>query len=252
MKTLCATAVVLALGAADAARADEKADARAVIERAIQATGGAEKLAQQATKGLTFKGKGKSYVMGEADYTGEWAIQPPDKVRFQLDIEANAMKITFVTVFDGKKGWVKINDMTLEMGEDDVAEAKENLYAGEVESLLPLVKGKGFELSPLGEAKVGDETAVGVRVSHKGHRDINLFFDKKTGLLLKSERTIKDTMMGGKERTQETVYSDYKEFDGRKQYTKIVIKRDGEKYVESEMSDFERKDKIDDAQFAKP
>jgi hypothetical protein len=252
MKTLCATAVVLALAAAGAARADEKADTRAVIERAIQALGGAEKLAQQAPKGLTFKGKGKAYAMGEADFTGEWAVQPPDKIRFQMDFEVNAMKFTFVWVFDGKKGWIKINDMTMDLGEDAVAEAKEDLYAGEVESLLPLVKDKGFELSPLGEAKVGDETAVGVRVSHKGHRDVNLFFDKKTRLLLKTERTIKDPQMGGKERTQETLHSDYKEFDGCKYATKIVIKRDGEKYVESEMSDFERKDKIDDAQFAKP
>jgi outer membrane lipoprotein-sorting protein len=250
-KTLCVTAVALALAAATAARADDKTETRAVIDKAIQARGGEEKLAK--VKAVTFKGKGKFYGMGEGiDYTGEWTIQPPDKLRFQIDSEANGMKFTFLWVFDGKKGWMKVGDNTMELSEEDIAEAKEDLYAGRVEMLLPLVKDKGFELSPLGEVKVEDQVAVGVRVAHKGHRDINLYFDKKTGLLLKSERTVKDQMMGGKERMQETLHSDYKDVGGVQHAMKAVIKRDGEKYVESEVSDFQTRDQIDDSAFAKP
>jgi hypothetical protein len=243
------TAAVLA--AAGAARADEKADARAVIARAIKAVGGKEKLAGQ--KAVTFKAKGKYYGMGEAiDYTSEYAIQPPDKIRFQMAFEVNGMKFAMHYVFDGKKGWLKFNDQTTALDRDGVAEAREEMYAGGVETLAALVKGKGFELSPVGEVKVGEHEAVGIRVSHKGHRDINLFFDKKTGLLLKSERTIKDQQMGGKERTQETLFSDYKEVDGVKQAMKYAIRRDGKKYADSEFSDFETKDKIEDSEFAKP
>jgi outer membrane lipoprotein-sorting protein len=243
--------MALALTASGAARADDKADTRAVIDKAIKATGGEEKLAK--VKVLNFKAKGKFYGMGDAiDYTGDWSIQPPDKFRVQLNFEVNAMKITFMMVFDGKKGWRKINDDTTEMNEDEVAEAKEDQYAGRVDSLLPLIKDKGFELSPLGEAKVDGQAAVGVRVAHKGHRDINLYFDKKTGLLLKSERTIKDQMVGGKERTQETWHSDYKDSAGMQHPMKIVIKRDGEKYIEAESTEFETKDQTDDSVFAKP
>ena len=54
------------------------------------------------------------------------------------------------------------------------------------------------------------------------------------------------------ERTQETLYSDYKEVGGVKHSMKLVINRDREKYVESEITDFETKEKIDDAVFAKP
>lgn len=248
-QTLCLTAAALLL-AAGAARADEKADTRAVIEKAIKARGGEEKLAKEVA--VTFKAKGKFYGMGEGiDYTGEWAVQPPDKTRFQLDFDANGMKFTFQWVFDGKKGWMKILDQTTELDDDAIAEAKENIYAGRVDTLVPLIKDKGFELSPLGEAQVGDRKAVGVRVSHKGHRDINLFFDKETGLPLKSERAVKDPMMG-KEFTQETLYSDYKEVGGVRHPMKQVINRDGQKYVENEITEFETKDKIDDGQFAKP
>jgi outer membrane lipoprotein-sorting protein len=250
-KTLYLTVVVLALPAAGAARAEEQAATRAVIEKAIQARGGEEKLAQM--KAMTFRSKGKLYGMGEGtDYTGEWAIQPPDKIRFQINFEANVMKVTFLFVFDGKQGWLKINDNTIELDEDAVAEAKEDFHAGRVETLVPLLKDKRFELSPLGAGKVGDHETVGVRVTHKGHRDINLFFDKKTGLLLKNERMIKDQMMGGKERTQETLHSDFKDVKGVQQPMKLVIKRDGEKHVEGEITDFQTEDKIDDSVFAKP
>jgi len=244
-------AVVLALTAGSSARADDKTDTRAVINKAIQARGGEDKLSK--IKLVNFKGKGKFYGMGDAiDYTGEWNIQPPDKFRVQINFEVNAMKITFLIVMDGKKGWRKINDDTMEMNEDEVAEIKEDLHAARVEALVPLIKDKGFELSPLGEAKVDDHADVGVRVAHKGHRDINLFFDKKTGLVLKSERTVKDHMMGGKERMQETLHSDYKDIGGVQHPMKVVIKRDGEKYVESEITDFEPKDQTDDSVFVKP
>jgi hypothetical protein len=245
------TAVALVLAAAGAARADDKADMRAVIDKAIQAVGGADK--QAAGKAVTFKLKGKSYVTGAAtDYTGDWAVQPPDKLRFQLDLDINGMKITILQVFNGREGWTKFNNQTREMDKDAVAEFKEEMYAGGVIALLPLVKDKGYELSPVGEVMVGDQPAVGIRVSHEGHRDVNLFFDKKTGLLVKSERRIKDQMAGGQEVTQETLYSDYGDFNGTKHAKKVVIKRDGKDYADGEVTEFEVKDKLDDSVFAKP
>jgi outer membrane lipoprotein-sorting protein len=250
-KTWYLAVVVLPLAVVGAARADEQAATRAVIEKAIQARGGEEKLAQM--KAMTFKSKGKFYGMGEGtDYTGKWAIQPPDKFRFQINSEANGMKFTFLFVFDGKQGWMKINEDTTELDQDAVAEAQEDLHAGRVETLVPLLTDKRFELSSLGKGKVGDHEAVGVRVVHKGHRDIKLFFDEKTGLLLKNERMIKDQMLGGKQRTQETLHSDYKDVNGLKQPMKLVIKRDGEKHVEGELTDFRTEAKMDDAVFGKP
>src|SRR5207248_4525157 len=99
------------------------------------------------------------------------------------------------------------------------------------------------------EAKVEDHAAVGVRVAHQGHRDINLYFDKKSGLLLKTERIVKDETMGGKERTQTTLHHDYKDIGGVLHPMKLDIKRDGEKYVDTEISHFESKEQTDDSVF---
>jgi hypothetical protein len=249
MRRIVCLAAALAVVTAGAARAEEKKDdAKALIEKAIKAAGGEAKLAK--FNAVTFKGKGKFYGMGDGvDYTGEWSVQKPDKMR----VEIKSGDFTFTQVVNGDKVWRKIGDNAEEVTDKDaVKEAKENMYAEGVASLLPLVKDKGYEFAALGEVKVADKPAVGVRVSHKGHRDVNLFFDKDSGLLVKSEATVKDEMTGGKEETQETLYSDYKEIGGAKHATKVVINRDGKKYIDAEMSDYEPKEKLDDKVFEKP
>ncbi len=242
---------VAALIAVAAARADEKAEARAIVEKAVKAMGGKEKLA--VDRAVAFKARGKFFGTGqETDYTMEFSHQPPEKMHIKMEFEANAMKFTFQLVFDGKKGWRKLNNDTVEMDKDAITEAKEDLYAGRVEALVPLLEDRAFELSAVGEVKVDDKPAVGIRVVHKGHRDINLYFDKKSGLLVKSERTIKDQEQGGKEKRQEKLFSDYKELGGAIRARKVVINRDDGKFIESEVTELELKDRIDPAEFAKP
>jgi outer membrane lipoprotein-sorting protein len=251
MRRVVCLATVLALAASGAARADEPARLKAIIDKAIKASGGEAKLAR--LKGETFKGKGKYYGMGEGiDYTGEWSVQPPGKMRVHIESTAGGQTFTFLRVLNGDKLWTKIGDEKAEeAGKDETAEAKEEAYAGWVATLLPL-REKGFMLSSLAEVKVNGKPAVGVQVSHKGHRDVRLFFDKETGLLVKSETTVKDPRGGGQEQTQEAIYSDHKDVDGVKHPMKVVINRDGKKYVDLEVTEIERKDKIDDSVFAKP
>src|SRR5262249_42655075 len=151
---------------------------------------------------------------------------------------------------NGNKGWTQVMGTTQELDKDAMAEAKENFYAERVKNLAPLT-GKGFKLEPLGEAKVGKREAVGVKVSHKGHRDVNLYFDKKTGLLLKAERRAKDPM-AGTEFTQADLYDDYKEVEGIQHARKLTILRDDKKFVTGVLSDYKPLEKLDNDVFAKP
>jgi outer membrane lipoprotein-sorting protein len=246
-------AAALVLAASGAVRADDQADLQKVIDKAIKASGGLENLAKY--KGETFKMKGKYYGMGEGiDYTGEVAGQAPGKSRVQIDGEINGAKVTFfIRVSDGKTFWIKrINEETKEITDkDEIAEGKEAVHLERVTSLLPL-KEEGFKLASLGEVKVDGKPAIGIRVSHKGFRDVNLFFETDKGLLIKRESPVKDFDMGGKESIQETIYSDYKDINGVLRPMKLVINRDGKKYVDAELSDVEMKEKIDDSVFAKP
>jgi hypothetical protein len=224
-------------------RADEQAELRTIIQKAIDARGGAEKLAKQAA--MTWKEKGTYHGMGNAlPFESDCAVQWP--AQFRLEIVG-----IFTLVLDGDKGWIRANNETREMTKDELAEQKEEHYCGWVTALTPL-KDKAFALAPLGEVKVEDRPAVGVRVSRTGHRDVNLFFDKKSGLLAKAEYTVKSPELGGQEVTQEVSYQDYREIEGVKHPIKVVLKRDGKLFVEGERSDLKPAAKLAEGTFAKP
>ena len=116
---------------------------------------------------------------------------------------------------------------------------------------LTVLKNKDYELSSLGESKVQDKPTVGVRVSRKGHKDINLFFDKDNGLLLKFEHRTTDfnTMQ---EVNEERIITEYQDKDGLKEPKKAVVNRDGKKYIDVEVVEVKYLDDIDDTQFSKP
>lgn len=245
-----AAVVAVLLAAVTAARADDQADAKAILEKAFKAHGGADKLA--AVKAGTVTTKGKFYGMGEGiDYTATIEFQSPDKQRVEVNFEAGGMKFTFKQIINKDKGWTAINDMVTEMDKDAVQEMKESLHAGGLTRLNPAAF-KDAKLSPIGEVKVGDKPALGVRVEAKGYRDVTLYFDKETHLLVKSERRAKDPQTGGEEFGEEIYYSDVKDVGGVKTAHKLTIKHDDKKFLESETTEFKAADKIDDGQFGKP
>ena len=242
MKTWCRFGgLVLVCTLVGAVRADESA-MKAVIAKAIKATGGEENLSKFS--GQTWKEKGIFYGMGAGiPYTGSYAIQLPDKFR---------MEITgfFLIIVNGDKGWTKMGDELKELEKEQLAEQQEALYSGTVTTLLPL-KDKAYTLSELGESKIEDKAVIGIKVSHKGHYDVSLFFDKESGILVKSSGKVKASDQGGKELLLETNYSNYREVEGAKIPGRIVMKRDGKAYVEADNSDL-KPGKVDDKLFAKP
>jgi hypothetical protein len=226
-------------------RADEP---KAILEKAIKATGGEEKLGRQ--KATTWKGKGTFHGLGQAlEFSGEWYIQPPNKIRTESEFDFAGNQTKRITVFNGDKGWITMGEAPQDMTDDQVAEAKEDLYAGRVSTLVPL-KEKDFTLAALGEEKVGGKEAVGIKVSSKGHNDINLYFDKTSGLLVKTQRRVKD--MSGQEADQETLNEEFRDVDGLKRAFKITINRDAKKFVELEVSEYKFVDKLEDNLFVKP
>ena len=242
---------LLAVGVVFLARMPLRAadEVGAIIDKSIKARGGEEKLAK--LKAVTIRFKGTVQAMGMAiPFSGEVVVQGRNQTRTALDVEVNGQKITIVNVLNGDKGWNKVNDATTDMTADQLTEAKEGARHNFVTMLVPL-KNKAFTLASLGEVKVENRPAFGVRVSSKGHRDINLYFDKETYLLVKTDTRAKDEE-SGMEVNQETFYSDFKEIDGIKEFMKVVVKKDGKPFVEGTVQETKREEKLDDSIFAKP
>jgi len=247
LRALTVAALAMLFAGSRAAAADET---KAIVEKAIKAHGH-EAVAKQPA--ATMKMKGKWYGMGDGlEYTGVWQGQSPDRLRFEISMSIMNQNFTVIQGVKGDKGWVAINGKVEDMPKEVFEEHREALHARVVENLLCL-RGKEYTLSALGESKVGNRPAVGVRVERKGYRDVNLFFDKENHLLLKLERREKDPMMGGdKEFTTEVFMHDYKKVDGALVPHKIEVHRDGKLYVDGETTEFTRAEKFDDALLTKP
>lgn len=224
-------------------RADDRADAQAIIARAIRAAGGEGKLArykaQTWNEKATFFGAGAAQQY-EASYAAEW----PDKFRVEIQGE-------FTMVLYGDKGWVRTEGSTRDMSKAELEEHREGVYSLWVISLLPL-RDSTFKLTALGDRRVLDRPTAGVRISRKGHSDLTLYFHRETGLLAGMDTRFKEARTGN-EISQETTFSGYRDeaASGIRTPTKLSIKRDGKHVVDSNI-ELKHIEKIDGRIFAKP
>ncbi len=238
--------VGLVLGLVPFARAQE---ARAIIDKAVKAYGGAEKFAK--LKAMQVKAKGTLEVMGMTlPFTKETSVQYPGKFKEVMQMEVDGQQIIVNSVFNGTKGWINAAGMEVPVEEKILEEFKEAAHKMEALRLTNL-NDKKFELSPLGESKVNDRPVVGVKIASKGHRDINVYFDKDTGLIVKSENRALD-VQAGQEVSEETFITEYQEVEGLKVGKKVVVHRDGKKLMDAEVTLIKFLDKFDDSEFAKP
>jgi hypothetical protein len=225
-------------------------DLAAVIDKAIKAHGGEANINKHKA-GFT-KAKGTVMIQGNpVEFTEEATYHLPHKLKSVQEIQIAGQSVRIMVGYDGKKAWLNVNGMNIDMKLEQLADLmKEQEYLSEIARLTTL-KDKAYELSSLGEAKVRDKPAVGIRVASKGHKDVNLYFDKDSGLLIKIEHRTVD-FNTEKEVNEERIILEYQDKDGVKEAKKALVNRDGEKYVEAEVLEVKYLDDIDDSQFSKP
>jgi len=242
---VCLTLPAIALG-----QGDDQAAAKALVDKAIKASGGAEKLTKNT--GITFKGTGKAEEGGmTVSMNHAWSLQDGDKFRAELGVEVMGMTHNMVMIVDCDKGWMQANGMTMDAPKEAIDMFKDVFQSIRfVQRLVPLTA-KEVTLSPLGEVKVGDRATMGVRAGRKDKSDINLYFDKETGLLAKVEMRFKNPESNNEE-SLELLLSDYKDFDGFKHCSKMVMHKDGKKFFETDVTDVKLHEKLDASLFAKP
>ena len=246
--TLFILATFLILPAASRG-AESKDDPQAIVDKAIQAHGGADKLAK--IKGQSWKAKGSMTAGGmKMTYDALYQFAPANHFRFDLEMEAGGNRIKLSAGTDGKAAWESLAPLVQDMAKEKQVEFHHNVYVMNLSQVTPL-KDKAFTLTALGESKLGEQTLVGIKVAHKDRRDVHMYFDKKTGLLTKTSSRINDEF-SKKEVEQATVLSGYRDRDGLKVFDKLTIQLDGKEFIVEEMSDQKYLEKPDLKQFAKP
>jgi hypothetical protein len=238
----------MAAGLGDPARADEQ-EAKSVVDRAIKAMGGEEKLS--GVKAFSAKGKGTITIDGtDIDFTFEMTAQGIEKYRSSYEGEVGGNKFDGATVLDGDKGWKKAEQEVKKLTGENLATEKRNAYLDIVPILLVPLKGKGFKVDSAAEEKVGDKPASVVRVTGPEGKDFTLYFDKESGLPVKMVGEVADDE--GQVEIHETTFEDYKEFEGIKVATRSSIKRAGKRFIEVERMEFKTLAEVEPSTFAEP
>lgn len=224
-------------------------DLKGVLKKAIEAHGGEKNLAKFA--GAISKFKGTIQILGEArDLTGETTLMKPNKLKHVMTLDFGGMQIPITVVYDGKKLWRSVLNKTEEVKDEKALEEVRQALLVEGGSLADFLKAP-YELSALGEVKIKDQPAIGIRISKKGQRDVNYFFDKKTHLVVKTEMRAYDEQ-AGQEVNQERYTVGYRDTDGLKTPTRLIIHKDGKQFMELEITESKTYEKLDDSNFAMP
>ena len=179
--------------------------------------GGAEKLGK--VNAFTWEGTGTMTFNGiDNDFNSIVTIKGLDQFKRVFSND----RYTGIVVLDGAKGWRKFGDYPGELEGELLASEKRNVYYQVVPITLVALKGNGFKYEAGGEEKVGDKTAVILKVTGPDGKDFTLSLDKQTGLPLK----LVGKLVGykGGEYIAETTFADYKDFNGIKKATKVETK----------------------------
>jgi hypothetical protein len=221
--------------------------ARGLLDQAIQAHGGADQLVR--ARQLIRSAQGEiTYAGSTVPFRGEVHLHFPDQARFTFDLGPEGQKLSMVFVINRDKGWQAGSGATRDLTKQELEEFREEAYAIGVTTLLPL-RNKSFELTLLPETRIGDNPAVGLKVSSKGHADVKLYFDKRTHLLVKAERRARE---GGLDVDKETFFSEPKDFDGPKLPARIVEFSGGKKTADVRITAYRFPARVDENAFSKP
>lgn len=156
-------------------QADDAADAKAIVAKAVKAMGA--KVDDKPVI-MTWKDKGKFTGGGfEMEYKSDWAFQGPDKYRFVLSGDFNGMKFDLVVIVKGDKAWESAFGESREMTDEKRDYTLNAVYTFHVLSLVPLLIEKDFKLTTTGEKKIGDKNTQVVKVGREKRPTVTLYFD---------------------------------------------------------------------------
>jgi hypothetical protein len=168
------TATVVLGGHADLSADDA---ARALLNRAISAAGGAANL--QRHRVLAWHGIASVNVSGRTvRIEGDWRIEPPDRAHietFEVDKGPVSMRSLFI---DGDKGWTTKDGKSIVLPQLFVGNEREQFYLYWLVRLVPMLD-QEFRLTTVAPDA---QRRPGFRVERDGRRDATLYFTPEARL----------------------------------------------------------------------
>jgi hypothetical protein len=218
-----------------------------ILDRAIKAIGGEDKLSK--AEGATWKAKAKISIEGnENEMSLAGTLRGIDHYRSEFEGDFGGNSFKGISVIKGEKGWRKFGEMVMEIEGDALRNEKRIVYLAATHMMLVPLKGKGFKLESAAALDVNGKPAAGLKVTGPDGKESTLYFDKDSGLPVRQVARVVGWQ--GEEYTQESTFSEFKDFGGIKIPSKLAIKRDGNDFIQEEITDFKLLDKVPAETFA--
>jgi hypothetical protein len=228
-----------------------KADdnAKTVIGKAVKAHGGKKAFSRWNCGYLKYKTKGGFVPAQFGEVTLEDTFQLPGHFKRITRMDAGGKELVMFFVINQGKGWTKQGDGPAKPIDNDFTKKAEHPFAGFC-NLAPLTEAD-VRLTKLGEVKIGDRPAIGVRVQSDKLGEVDFYFSSQTGLLLKSRKSLPGAD-ADKPAIMESFLDDYKDVQGGKVPMRIKGARDGKAILDMTLIEVKFADKFEDSTFAKP
>jgi outer membrane lipoprotein-sorting protein len=241
---------------AGAAGADNPDAAKQLIDKALAAHGGRDKLLQP--RGYTFTvTTSVSSVAPDAE-TAKHFFLPPRMLRVENELRKDGRSQKSVRVVNGDKVWVA-RDGVVRDQPGRGSEAEDFVVTSFGFKHILNVADWAYTAEPLGPSKLGDKAVEGLKLSRGGPGgltfELRLYFDAKTHLLVWSEQIpgtgTKRPAVPNAPRDQGVTFEDYRVVDGVAVPHRVIRRRRMETTTRV-YSDFKFVDKLDPKLFEKP
>jgi hypothetical protein len=222
---------------------------RALLDRAIKAHGGYERLAKVRADKVKLQGK---IVLGsgEVPFVNETTVQLPEQFKSVVQLTSEGRAHTVVHLLDGDKATILLDGKAQPVDPAVGAQMRQTLHLDQALRLVPLLSGTTYKLTSLGESPVNGRPALGLKVSVHRQEEMCLYFDKQTALLVKTVHILPTPR--GKPVRQEGYYSAFRDLGGYLRPTKVSAFRDGKKVMEADLVEVKYYEKIDASEFTRP
>jgi hypothetical protein len=216
--------------------------AKDLVDRAIRAKGGLDKLRSIRTVRITSTTTVLGSSAGRVDVPTTIYIRYPGAFRVDAELPVG----TVVQAFNAGRYWIHDPGGVRDVSSRDAEEIRGNVQRDTVALFLALADGK----VPAGVAEPledGGRRLPGVAVESPTMRRVTLFFDPDTALLLRQRYT--HPAAG---RAMEERYSDYRLVDGLQVAFKAEVRLDGKPIAERTLRTFEYNVPLESSLFTKP
>jgi hypothetical protein len=230
-------------------------DVTQLIDRALKAHGGAERLAQPRAYIVVVEMTSKSKrAPAGVSSRATHSFQPPNQYRLEEDAMRGGRPSKYIEVYNGNRGWTK-RDGVLQAMAPKTAAQPPDVQQGFGYKFILCLRDRNNTATALGVSNLGGTAAFGVKITHplgRGSEERRLFFDMETGLLLKSE--LHARLSTGGELASEQSWADWRVIDGIAVPHRVTnaIRDAGGTVHERVFTDFKFADKLEPKLFDRP